>query len=728
MAREGYRSPPPLDQPYQYDQPGSRYPPPPTHHSSHHHHHDNQEYERLRPQNMSSSQSEMYNADPARFNQARQPIDDAVNSAFRGTETNHAIPPEILNRITSTITANVMQQLKATNLPTPVNTQPAANHVAGGTSPSYNGSPPMDHSKVYTPPSPEDQVHPPTSPTHRPSQVRAQDVQGRSGGRASPAVEQRPTSPQSQASQADEFDTKDPKAERATRPKGPRRLSTGQDPTILEKIWGTLFDDEGQTTIRFGQFLRGIAVHLIEDYEPKHSLVVTSAKMRKFYEATKLPQEIYPWTLVFDDRTSSVSRMYRELEVQHHLIQEKLDERPEFPGLTPKGFETWMTWVLKAHPDHEFERLAKTALDMPISNPDERKERFPKEISRRLFPLAPDHNIREKIGKAMATHCKLPLPLRNPTGDAQAPPAQPATTGRPEPTMQPPPIQPLSSSMRDGSYLSPTVSRHEQPPVASNIERDRKPHSAAPSDSAVDTDRDEGDDDAPTPQPIERERKPYVAVAGGGKNYDDVNRPSSPDLKVPPPSTRLGRSESVASHGSRPGEMPRSKPIPISIHQRPTGAPAEGLPTPESAPPAHHRTNSSYHHQGRPGERPRLRSPSAGANGRGYGHASESDMAYGSSYKSVDSTQDWDEARRYREEVYQREREKYANDKYDPNRMKAYDPREREREGRQRFQSTVGVDGGSRPYYHTDDDYHRHSSYVPMPDTYPGGHPSQSYR
>ena len=336
MAREGYRSPPPLDQPYQYDQPDSRYPPPPTHHSTHHHHHDNQEYERVRPQNMSSSQSEMYNADPARFNQARQPIDDAVSSAFRGTETNHAIPPEILNQITSTITANVMQQLKATNLPTPVKTQPAANHVAGGASPSNNGSPPMEHPKVYTPPSPEDQVHPATSPTHRPSQIRVQDMQGRGGGRASPAAEQRPTSPQSQAGQADEFDTRDQKAERATRPKGPKRLSTGQDPTILEKIWGTLFDDEGQTTVRFGQFLRGIAVHLIEDYEPKQSLVVTSAKMRKFYEATKLPQEIYPWHLVFDDRTSSVSRMYRELEVQHHLIQDKLDETSRTPRTDAK--------------------------------------------------------------------------------------------------------------------------------------------------------------------------------------------------------------------------------------------------------------------------------------------------------------------------------------------------------------------------------------------------------
>lgn len=36
--------------------------------------------------------------------------------------------------------------------------------------------------------------------------------------------------------------------------------------------------------------------HQIEDYEPKHSLVVTPIKMVKFYEDVWLAKEIYPWS------------------------------------------------------------------------------------------------------------------------------------------------------------------------------------------------------------------------------------------------------------------------------------------------------------------------------------------------------------------------------------------------------------------------------------------------
>ena len=49
----------------------------------------------------------------------------------------------------------------------------------------------------------------------------------------------------------------------ALRPRGPTRLSTSTDATTLEKIWGQLFDEEGRPTARLGQFLRGLAVHLV---------------------------------------------------------------------------------------------------------------------------------------------------------------------------------------------------------------------------------------------------------------------------------------------------------------------------------------------------------------------------------------------------------------------------------------------------------------------------------
>ena len=54
----------------------------------------------------------------------------------------------------------------------------------------------------------------------------------------------------------DEPDARDEKIERGTRPKGPKRLSTGQDPTILEKIWQTLFE-LGHYTVQDAKVLRG---------------------------------------------------------------------------------------------------------------------------------------------------------------------------------------------------------------------------------------------------------------------------------------------------------------------------------------------------------------------------------------------------------------------------------------------------------------------------------------
>lgn len=96
---------------------------------------------------------------------------------------------------------------------------------------------------------------------------------------------------------------------------------------------------------------------------------------------------------IFDDRTSSISRIYRDIEAEHHLVQDpqNLKERPDIPGLTPRGFEKWYTIMIQANPDREFARLQKTVLDMPINNPDDRKERFPKELPRRLFLV---HRIR----------------------------------------------------------------------------------------------------------------------------------------------------------------------------------------------------------------------------------------------------------------------------------------------------------------------------------------------
>lgn len=177
--------------------------------------------------------------------------------------------------------------------------------------------------------------------------------------------------------------------------------------TILERIWGRLFDEQGQPTRRLDQFLRGIANYLIEDYEPQRSIVISPEKMQRYYREMRLESELCDWQLIFNDETSSISRLYREFGIEHHLIQDKLDKRPDIPALTTRGFSKWMTVLLQSFPREELDRLSRLLLKLPVVNADDRKERFPKEISMRLFPKTPNFNLREQLRHAINIHCSL---------------------------------------------------------------------------------------------------------------------------------------------------------------------------------------------------------------------------------------------------------------------------------------------------------------------------------
>lgn len=193
---------------------------------------------------------------------------------------------------------------------------------------------------------------------------------------------------------------------------------------------------------------------------------------------------------IFDDRTSSISRLFREVKAEHHLVQlDDLKERPDIPGLTPKGFETWATLMIQAHPEREYERLQNAVLNMPISNPDDKKERFPKEIPRRLFPDVSDLGLREETEEFIMKHCGVDLPRVTDEERSQASRARQSSRSPP------------SSTERSRSY-----------------ERGRPPPSASASSSSAVID----DEDEPTPSaPIERERKPYSVQPGSGKVYDE---------------------------------------------------------------------------------------------------------------------------------------------------------------------------------------------------------------
>lgn len=330
----------------------------------------------------------------------------------------------------------------------------------------------------------------------------------------------------------------------------PHKLSNATDDgerTTLEKIWQPLFDKTDTPTPRLGQFLRGLAKHIIEDYEPKHSLVITPAKALRFFDETKVRKELYPWKTIFGGSVTcpSISVMFRRLPCQHHLVQTANHEVPNVPGLTPSGFESFMTYLIQAHPDTEFERLAKAVMHMPISNADDPKERFPKELSRRLLPAQPNSQAEQRIIASMA-HEPL-IRLKNSTA------------------MPPPPPPPASAP-------PPSVSVPQQ--QSGLPERERMPYSRSSHSNAVDD-----DDLGPPPLPLERERKPYTAREGKGKTYesdgdrDDRDRLSTSQYR-PESSTpgRPVRQKSTGPQGSYPNNGP-SDPRSIPPTSRQSGPP-----------------------------------------------------------------------------------------------------------------------------------------------------------
>ena len=268
--------------------------------------------------------------------------------------------------------------------------------------------------------------------------------------------------------------------------------------------------------------------------------------------------------------------MYRDLGCQHHLVQERCDEKPDIPALTPVGFERWATLLIQAHPEQEYERLQKAVLAMPINNPDDRKERFPKEISRRLFPGFEDGKIRERLENAISEHANVDLPKRS---NNREPSPVPSTH---RPSVAEPQNTPASTSRRE-----PSINGDGVPPYApSNIERERKPYSSIPTESAID---DTNPIPAPPSQPIERERKPYSALPGGGKSFDEDIKPRDP---IKP------RSDSTAVKPGRSDSTARVRPIPVASSQPNITRPME-MPKPEV-----------HNHRRAPSNARRHRSPS----------------------------------------------------------------------------------------------------------------------
>lgn len=246
---------------------------------------------------------------------------------------------------------------------------------------------------------------------------------------------------------------------------------------------------------------------------------------------------------IFDDRTSSISRMLREFEVEHHLVQEKFHDRPDIPGLTPRGFQQWETIMIQAHPEREYERLQKAVLNMPINNPDDRKERFPKEIPERLFSEIPNLELREMIEHSIMKHCHVELPEIT--------------------------DEEIANVAERRAHASANSAKHANESDPSATERGRQPYST-PS-AVVDDEIEEEESDSP--HQLERERKPYSAHPSAGRVYDEARttsrrhagsfskrRPSDGHNREPPYARAGGTAARRFTKGRRSRSSSRVKP------------------------------------------------------------------------------------------------------------------------------------------------------------------------
>lgn len=259
------------------------YPPPPAAYE-----YDAQYRSSTRPRSRASS-SATSEHQPQAVHQ--QPLKNAIGNAFEKSPAASVVDPELIAQITAEVKKSVLDEIKMSVGAGATQPQPVHPYVPPSPASTSASGPPRD---VYTPPSPKNMempFHPP------PPQVQDPFIDAND-------------------------DTPTPRCERPApvhvardqslhRPAPTTRMAS-DDYSPIERMWQRLFDAEGQPLPRLGQFLRGLALHLVcsticsfriitdllqvEDYEPKNSLVISPSKMLKFYTAVSIHDEIYPWT------------------------------------------------------------------------------------------------------------------------------------------------------------------------------------------------------------------------------------------------------------------------------------------------------------------------------------------------------------------------------------------------------------------------------------------------
>ncbi|EPE27303.1 hypothetical protein GLAREA_03218 [Glarea lozoyensis ATCC 20868] len=480
-------------------------------------------------------------ASPLKQNRAQK-----MSTTSMDSDSSEHVSAETIAAITERIKQEVLEHLKQTGS---MDGQPKAEPMqrrsstrSASTSSHRSVSPPSTR-RVYTPPSPvlpSKSAYPPPPPMARKSPPVSPTDKG-------PGVR---------------FTNREPK----TRPAGTRTFSQLELSTIDLK-WGQLFENDGTPTPRLGQFLRGLANHIVDDYNPKKSIVVTPAKLTEYYSKFPIERELKGLTSIFKSQNNeNISKFFQALGCQHFLIQDDTRNEPTIPALTPLGFAHLMTLMILAYPEEEAKRLEKVVLDCPIDadgqTVDGKPERLPKAISRHLLPEVEDRASKRLVDKAIEEFVQ--------TSDKK--PKSPT----------------LSRNSSTSQARRPPVEIHQSAPKSKPIERERKPYAGTPSDNS-----NVSEDSVK----IERERQPYSAQPGAGKVYDDSRptrressgRRESRDRRES--ANRSDRRERESSTNGRRDSSMRRESTRDSTRRESSSSRTRDLPTRE--PTQHHRTQSN---------------------------------------------------------------------------------------------------------------------------------------
>lgn len=181
-----------------------------------------------------------------------QPLKSAIGNAFEQSDAARTVDPQLIAQIAAEVKKSVLDEIKQSGLTSATPAQP------GPPPPPQQHIPPSPDStsasfparNVYTPPSPYLQDTPGQHPV-------AQDLPYR-GSHLDETADDLPD-PRLTSSAPIDIPRRDQGPER---PAPAPRMAT-DDFTPIEKMWQRLFDAEGQPLPRLGEFLRGLAMHLV---------------------------------------------------------------------------------------------------------------------------------------------------------------------------------------------------------------------------------------------------------------------------------------------------------------------------------------------------------------------------------------------------------------------------------------------------------------------------------